>query len=288
MQSWQVWRNSAHATAQGGNALCGVVCGPVKGDQIFRLIRRGALRGFGRWSPVFQRQKQVRRSCDNWRGANSFLPRYDHPCPDRGELVRAVIDFGSDDFEPFNAFQKGFAEKYVVISCAPLWRSRYLQRWCACAWSRFARHGYGKSGRCGIALLYATQYRKRMEWWFGCSASTRRRANQAEWARNDSAVSQALKDGQNDRAPQKVFCPYNHAGQPFYVIAKQARSTVLVKNAPVLGETAGQLNIMADPQFQRGERFARISDRPGKHGQRMGVVAVGLDCFRDAMLVSGN
>ena len=127
-----------------------------------------------------------------------------------------------------------------------------------------------------------------MEWWFGCPAGSRRSAIQAEWAWGNSAMSQAFKDGQNDRAAQKVFGPYNHAGQSFQVIAKQARRTVLIKNTPVLGETGCQLNITADAQFQRGERFARISDRPGKHGQRMGVVAVGLDCFRDAMLVSGN
>lgn len=92
-------------------------------------------------------------------------------------------------------------------------------------------------------------------------------------------MSQAFKDGQNDRAPQKVFGPYNHAGQSFHVIAKQARRAVLIKNAPIVGETGSQLNIMTDAQFQRGERFARISDRPGKHGQRIGVVTVGLDCF---------
>ena len=92
-------------------------------------------------------------------------------------------------------------------------------------------------------------------------------------------MSQAFKDRQNNRAPQKVFCPYDHAGQSSDVIAKQARRAVVIKNAPVVGETGRQLNIMADAQFQRGERFARISDRPGKHGQRLGVNVLALDCF---------
>ena len=76
-----------------------------------------------------------------------------------------------------------------------------------------------------------------------------------------------------------MFGAHDHAGQSFDVIAKQARRAVLVKNAPVVGETGCQLNIMADALFQRGERFARISDRPGKHGQRLGGVMVGWDCF---------
>ena len=117
-----------------------------------------------------------------------------------------------------------------------------------------------------------------MKWCFRCSAASHRSAIQAKWARGNSAMSQAFKDRQNDRAPQKVFGPYNHAGQSSDIIAKQARRTVLIKNAPVVGETGCQLNIMADALFQREERFARISDRPGKHGQRLGVELVGWDC----------
>ena len=76
-----------------------------------------------------------------------------------------------------------------------------------------------------------------------------------------------------------MFGAHDHAGQSFDVIAKQARRAVLIKNAPVVGKTGCQLNIMADALFQRGERFARISDRPGKHGQRIDVSVLGLDCF---------
>ena len=125
-----------------------------------------------------------------------------------------------------------------------------------------------------------------MEWCFLCPVCVCRRAIQAEWARRDFALSQAFEDSQNDRAAQKVFGPHDHAGQSFDVISKQARRAVLVKNAPVVGETGCQLNIMADALFQRGERFARISDRPGKHGQRLGVNVLALDCLSEKRFCS--